>query len=147
VLAASSVATACGGGGGGSSTNQKSASYDPATAALHQAGLQVCSENQRAIPQGIQTTPQQVPTSRGFFVAKDCKGKTVSPDTVLLFQFSGKQAIDLGAPKIKASFPRGESMTSGPLLVITNGPHAAENMAAIRPHVPAFGTTTTTTTG
>ena len=45
-------------------------------------------------------------TSWGFFVAKDCKGKTASPDTVLLCQFTGRQAIDSGAPKIKAAFPR-----------------------------------------
>ena len=125
--------------------SQGSASYDRAVTALHQAGLQVCSQTQRTMPHGIQTNPQGVATSRGFFVAKDCKGKTASPDTVLLYQFTGRQAIDSGAPKIKAAFPHGESMTSGPLLVITNGPHAADHMAAIRPHVPSFGTATTTT--
>jgi hypothetical protein len=145
VLAASAVATACGGSSGGSSTNPGSASYDPATSALHKAGLQVCSESQRAMPHGIQTNPQEVAASRGFFVAKDCKGKKTSPDTVLIFQFTSKQAIDSGAPAIKAAFPHGESTTSGPLLIITNGPNAKANMAAIKPYVPKFGTSTTTT--
>ena len=48
--------------------------------------------------------------SRAFYVAADCKGAEVTPNAVIVVQFSEKSTTTAGAPKVKAAYPKGETL-------------------------------------
>ena len=121
-----------------SSTNPSSSKYDPATAALHKAGLESCSETQKSFSQSITTTPGLTGT-RSFYVAKDCNGKKVTPNQVTVFAFASRDALNSGLAAIKKAYPNGATVTSGALVVLATGPQAQENIAAISKVIGASG--------
>src|SRR5215472_12444254 len=81
IVAASGLLAACGGSSGNSSTDPSSPHYDPATATLQKAGLVVCSQQQHAAPPQLTSMPG-LGITRSFFVAKDCNGAKVTPNTI-----------------------------------------------------------------
>ena len=95
-VAAVIMLTACG-GSDDSTTNPQSKNYDPATTALANAGLQVCSEEQESIGAQLSSLPG-LQLTRKFDVAKDCQGATVTLNKVTLFQFSNKPDFQPGVP-------------------------------------------------
>jgi hypothetical protein len=132
LLAAAAFALAgCGGdddddnggsGSGGSSEN-------PAETILGDAGLQVCGEAEDQFVQSIGDEGAQ--NVRAFAVAKDCGGKTTSPDTVTIIQFDNLESRDKAASAIGADHPRTVVMTSGALVIVSAGPSREENADAV----------------
>src|SRR3954452_6410005 len=87
VISSTALVAACGGSGGSDSaaSDPGSASYDPAKTTLHDAGLAVCSEQQKVAVGGLEEGGADGPTAtRGFYVAKDCKGEKKTPNTVVV---------------------------------------------------------------
>jgi hypothetical protein len=145
MLAVTATAAACG-GGGNSNTSTGGSSYDPAISTLTAAGLQVCSQAQRVVPSGLGGTGTGVAATRGFYVAKDCKGKTTSPNTVVAAQFTSQASLDTGKAAVEKALPRSEVAAAGPVLVVVSGPDATANMAAIQKQLAKRGMSTITTT-
>jgi hypothetical protein len=145
MLAVTATAAACG-GSGNSRTSSGGSSYDPATSTLNAAGLQVCSQAQRVVPSGLGGTGSGVAATRGFYVAKDCKGKTTSPNTVVVAQFTSQASLDAGKAAVSKALPRSEVATAGPVLIVVSGPDATANMAAIKTQAAKRGLKTVTTT-
>src|SRR5690348_8052702 len=105
-LAAAALLTGCGGGGNDGSSNPNSSGYDPAKTTLHDAGLDVCSDQQTQGNSGLKEEPPGLGATRSFYVAKgDCNGDKVTKNTVTVFQFTSKDAVDAGSSQIKAAFP------------------------------------------
>jgi hypothetical protein len=144
LLALPLALAACGGGGSGSS-DPNSAKYDPAQTTLKAAGLDVCSEaSETVIPSGLDNEPG-MQAARAFYVANgDCNGQTKTANVVEVFQFDSKEAVQQGAAKIERVTPAGTSFAVGPLVVVTTGPNAKANSAAIDQQLKSAATPTTT---
>jgi hypothetical protein len=121
---------------GSSSSDPSSGSYDPAQTTLKNAGLEVCSETQSGAGGGLDQA-SGVSRTRSFLVAPDCKGSQTSPNKVTVYQFTSKQSLDAGVPKIKAAYPKGELTQYGAAVILATGPNAAEYMAGIKKNLPA----------
>ena len=119
-----------------SSSDPSSGNYDPAQTTLKNAGLEVCSETQSGAGGGLDQA-SGVSRTRSFLVAPDCKGSQTSPNKVTVYQFTSKQSLDAGVPKIKAAYPRGEVTQYGAAVILATGPNAAEYMASIKKALPA----------
>ena len=146
-VAAVVMLAACGGSDSSdSTTNPGSKNYDPATTALANAGLQVCSEEQESIGAQLSTLPG-LQLTRKFDVAKDCQGATVTPNKVTLFQFSNKPDFETGVPAIKSALPLAAVYDTYPLVIAATGPDREANLEAVKNNLPpGLGSTTTTTT-
>jgi hypothetical protein len=138
------VGLAACGGGDDASGDPGSANYDPAQTTLHDAGLAVCSEEERLVSAQIPQLPGVI-GSRGFFVAADCKGKEVTPNAVIVVQFSENSTTTAGAPKVKAAYPKGETLVYGPLVIVATGPNKTANLAAINTQLQKRNSPTTST--
>jgi hypothetical protein len=140
-LAAVTLVAGCGGGGGGGdSSDPNSSSYDPATTTLKAAGLEVCSEQQRAATGGLDADQNGLAAARAFFVAKDCNGSKESPNVVAVFQFTSADAVQSGMVQIKKAYPRAKTVQRGPLIIAATGPDAAANLSAIEGALPTATT-------
>ena len=146
-VAAGITLAACGGSSSSdSSTNPGSKNYDPATTALANAGLQVCSEEQKSISTQLSSMPG-LQLARSFDVAKDCHGATVTPNKVTLFQFTNKANFEAGVQSIKSALPQAAVYEHYPLVIATTGPDREANLTAVENNLPpGLATTTTTTT-
>jgi len=129
------VVSLAGCGGDDSSSDPNSANYDPAKTTLKDAGLEVCGEAQEQIPQTL-ASGEGVTNSRAFFVAKDCKGKETSPNTISVFQYDSLESVTAGTAKVKAAFPDAATLTKGPLIIVSTGPNKDENLAAVEKALP-----------
>ena len=146
IAAVAVVATlaACGSDSGDSTTNPGSKNYDPATTALANAGLEVCSEEQESIGAQLSTLPG-LQLTRKFDVAKDCQGATVTPNKVTLFQFSNKPDFEPGVQSIKSELPLAAVYDTYPLVIAATGPDREANLEAVKNNLPpGLGATTTT---
>jgi hypothetical protein len=149
-VAAGVTLAGCGSGGGGGgtndfSTNPGSPNYDPAKTALANAGLEVCSEEQQGAPPQLTSTPG-LGTTRSFDVAKDCRGATVSPNKVTIFQFTNKDDFESGVQAIKSALAPAAVYDHYPLVIAATGPDREANLAAVEQNLPpGLGSTTTTT--
>ena len=140
------VALAACGGSDDSTTNPQSKNYDPATTALANAGLQVCSEEQKSISTQLSEMPG-LALARSFDVAKDCQGATVTPNKVTLFQFTNQADFQAGVQSIKSALPNAAVYAHYPLVIAATGPDRQANLTAVENNLPpGLGTTTTTTT-
>ena len=129
-----------------STTNPQSKNYDPATTALANAGLQVCSEEQESIGAQLSSLPG-LQLTRKFDVAKDCQGATVTPNKVTLFQFSNKPDFQPGIQAIKSELPLAAVYATYPLVIAATGPDREANLEAVKNNLPpGLGAATTTTT-
>jgi len=136
----------CGGGGDESTTTPGSKNYDPATTALANAGLEVCSEEQNSVGGQLSSLPG-LQLTRSFDVAKDCGGKTVTANKVTMFQFSNKEDFEPGVQAIKAALPKAVVYEHYPLVIAATGPDREANLAAVEDNLPpGLAPTTTTTT-
>ena len=146
-VAAGITLAACGGSSSSdSSTNPGSKNYDPATTALANAGLQVCSEEQKSISTQLSKMPG-LALARSFDVAKDCHGETVTPNQVTLFQFTNKADFQAGVQSIKSALPKAAVYASYPVVIAATGPDREANLTAVENNLPpGLATTTTTTT-
>jgi hypothetical protein len=144
-VAAVIMLTACG-GSDDSTTNPQSKNYDPATTALANAGLQVCSEEQESIGAQLSSLPG-LQLTRKFDVAKDCQGATVTLNKVTLFQFSNKPDFQPGIQAIKSELPLAALYATYPLVIAATGPDRQANLEAVKNNLPpGLGPATTTTT-
>src|SRR5262245_36251685 len=130
-FALAALLAGCGGGGSSSSSDPGSKNYDPAQTTLKAAGLEACGEAQAQSSGGLDQSSGVIAV-RGFYVAKDCQGKKVSPNIMIVYQFDSRASLDAGMPKIKALYPRGEVDEYGPLVLVATGPDAQANMAAVK---------------
>jgi hypothetical protein len=145
-LAAVAGLAACGSGSGGndSVTNPGSKNYDPAKTALANAGLEVCSEEQRDISTQLSEIPGLALT-RSFDVAKDCGGATVTPNRVTIFQFTNKADFQAGVKSVESALPKAAVYDHYPLVIAATGPDREANLAAVEKNLPpGLGATTTT---
>ena len=145
-VAAALALAACGGGGNDSVTNPDSKNYDPAKTSLANAGLEVCSEEQRDISTQLSTIPGLALT-RSFDVAKACQGATTTPNRVTIFQFTDKPDFTAGVRSVKSALPRAAVYDHYPLVIATTGPNREANLQAVENNLPAGLGATTTTTG
>jgi len=146
-VAAVVMLAACGGSDSSDSTaNPGSKNYGPATTALANAGLQVCSEEQESIGAQLSTLPG-LQLTRKFDVAKDCQGATVTLNKVTLFQFSNKPDFQPGIQAIKSELPLAAVYATYPLVIAATGPDRQANLEAVKNNLPpGLGPATTTTT-
>jgi len=144
VLAVLPLALAACGGSSSSKSNPNSANYDPAHTTIKDAGLEACSESQSQIPQNLSSGPG-VQNTRGFFLAKDCKGQKTSPDFGVVIQYDSRQSVDAGYAAIQGTIPNSSSAKFGPLVIVTIGPHHEEYLAMISQALKAQGAGGTTT--
>jgi hypothetical protein len=145
VVAAAVTLAACGGSGGSdSTTNPGSKNYDPAKTALANAGLEVCSEAQESISTQLSSMPG-LQLVRSFDVAKDCRGATVTPNKVTIFQFTNTADFETGVQSIKSALPQAAVYEHYPLVIAATGPDREANLAAVKQNLPpGLGSTTTT---
>lgn len=143
IAAASGLLAACGGSSSDSSTNPSSPDYDPATTTLQKAGLAVCSEQQKGAPPQITAMPG-LGFTRSFYVAKDCKGAKVTPNSMTVFQFTNLDDFNTGTPTIKAALPKASVAQHYPLVIAATGPDKDENLAAVVRQLPPSAVSTTT---
>ena len=145
-LVAAGVLTACGGGGSSSdsSSDPGSATYDPATTTLQKAGLEACSTGQQDVPPTLSALPG-LGITRAFYVAKDCKGAKVTPNAMIVFQFTNVDDFNSGTQSVKAKLPNAEVLPHYPLVIAATGPDKVANLAAVEKQLPP--TTVVTTTG
>src|SRR3954451_19417062 len=95
------VLAGCGGGGSGASSDPGSKDYDPAHTTLKSAGLEACGEAQEQSSGGLDEGAGVVAV-RGFYVAKDCMGSKTSPNTMIVYQFNGRESVYVWLPEIQA---------------------------------------------
>ena len=144
-LVAAGVLTACGGGSSSdSSSDPGSATYDPATTTLQKAGLEACSTGQQDVPPTLSALPG-LGITRAFYVAKDCKGAKVTPNAMIVFQFTNVDDFNSGTQSVKAKLPNAEVLPHYPLVIAATGPDKVANLAAVEKQLPP--TTVVTTTG
>jgi hypothetical protein len=143
-LLAGGVLAACGGGGGSSSgsTNPGSANYDVAETTLQKAGLEACSQAQKDVPPTLSSIPG-LGITRAFYVAKDCKGAKVTPNTIIAFQFTNLDDFNSGTRTIKSEIPKASVVQHYPLVIAATGPDRAANLAAVVKQLPPSAVTTT----
>jgi hypothetical protein len=146
-VAAAVTLAACGGSSdSGSVTNPGSKNYDPAMTALANAGLDVCSEEQKSISTQLSKIPG-LAAARSFDVAQDCKGATVSPNKVTIFQFTNKADFESGVQSVKSALPQAAVYDTYPIVIAATGPDRQANLRAVKDNLPpGLGSTTTTTT-
>jgi hypothetical protein len=144
-VAAAGTLAACGGSDSSdSTTNPGSKNYDPAKTALANAGLEVCSEEQQGASTQITPMPG-LGLARSFDVAQDCRGATVTPNKVTIFQFTNKPDFEAGVQTIKSSLPQAAVYDHYPLVIAATGPDRQANLAAVEKNLPpGLGSTTTT---
>lgn len=134
----------CGSSGSNNSTTTPgSQSYDPAKTALANAGLDVCSEEQKALSTQLSSIPGLALT-RSFDVAKDCRGATTTPNKVTLFQFTNKADFEAGMQSIESALPNAAVYDHYPLVIAATGPDRETNLAAVKQNLPAGLARTTT---
>ena len=144
-VAVAGTLAGCGGSGGNDSTTTPgSQSYDPAKTALANAGLDVCSEEQKALSTQLSSIPGLAAT-RSFDVAKDCRGATTTPNKVTLFQFTNKPDFEAGVKSIESALPNAAVYDHYPLVIAATGPDRQANLAAVKQNLPAGLAPTTTT--
>jgi hypothetical protein len=145
-VAAVATLAACGGSGDSDSiTNPGSKNYDPARTALANAGLEVCSEEQKDISTQLSQVPGLALT-RSFDVAQDCKGATVTANKVTIFQFTNKPDFQAGVQSVKTELPKAAVYDTYPVVIAATGPDREANLAAVEQNLPpGLGATTTTT--
>lgn len=141
VLLASLLA-GCGGGGNDSTTDPSSSNYDPATATLQKAGLESCSQDQLEVPAHLEELPG-LGLTRTFYVAKDCKGAKVTPNTMIVYQFTNLDDFTAGAKKIELGQPKAATDEHYPLVIAATGPDKEANLAAVIAQLPPTSVTTT----
>jgi hypothetical protein len=141
LLLAVVLLAACG-GGSSSSSEPGSANDDPATTALKAAGLAVCSDATKDVPPTVTEVPG-LGATRGFYVAKDCKGAKTTPNTVIVFQFTNLDSIGPGEQAIKQALPNAAVLQHYPLVIAATGPDKAANLAAVEQQLPPVAVTTT----
>jgi hypothetical protein len=140
VLLASGLLAACG-GSSNSTTDPSSPHYDPAKTTLKNAGLEACSEQDHEAPPQLTNMPG-LGFTRSFYVAKDCKGAKVTPNTITVFQFTNLDDFKTGAKKIKAVLPKASVEEHYPLVIAASGPDADANLAAVVAELPPTTVTT-----
>ena len=141
------VLAACGGSDDNDSvTNPGSKNYDPAKTALANAGLEVCSEEQKDISTQLSQVPGLALT-RSFDVAQDCNGATVTANKVTIFQFTNKDDFTAGVQSIKSALPKAAVYATYPVVIAATGPDREANLAAVKDNLPPGLGSTTTTTG
>jgi len=136
------VLAACGGSDDSSSSDPGAANYDPAQTTLKKAGLEACNQATRDLPSGL-TTIDGVGSARAFYVAKDCKGATTTPNSVYVVQFTSVDAIGPGEKQIKRTLPQAATLQHYPLVIAATGPDKEANLAAIEAQLPPSAVTTT----
>ncbi len=124
---------ACGGGGSSSNStsNPSSPNYDPATTAIHDAGLEVCGEHQQPVSLSLSSDPG-LSNTRSFAVAKDCHGAKVSPNAITIFQFASRDAVDKGFKEVEAAYPKGSAVKFQALVILALGPDREANLTAVK---------------
>ena len=130
-------------GGSSSSSDPGSKNYDPATTTLKAAGLAVCSDATQDVPPTLTSVPG-LGATRGFYVAKDCKGAKKTPNTVIVFQFTNLDSIGPGEQAIKRALPTAAVLQHYPLVIATTGPDKDANLSAVEQQLPPVAVTTTT---
>ena len=130
-------------GGSSSSSDPGSTHYDPATTTLKAAGLAVCSDATKDVPPTL-TSIEGLGATRGFYVAKDCKGAKVTPNTIIVFQFTNLDSIGPGERAIKVALPNAAVIQHYPLVIAATGPDKAANLAAVEQQLPPVTVSTTT---
>ena len=84
--------------------------------------------------------------ARIFDVAEDCKGATVTPNKVGMYQFTNKEDFGAGVQSIKSAMPLAATYDHYPLVIAVTGPDREANLAAVKQNLPpGLGPTTTTT--
>ena len=133
VLLLAAMVAGCGGGDddndNGSTTGGGGNSARPADAILADAGLQLCSREEEQIAQS--TIGPGLQAGVRFAVAKDCAGKTNSPNVIYVFQFSDRESVDAGAQKAQQVYPNAVVMQSGALVIVVTGPQKDANATAV----------------
>jgi hypothetical protein len=133
---------ACGGSDDSGSSDPGSVNYDPAHTTLQKAGLEVCSEETQDLPPTL-TSLDGLGSAKAFFVARDCKDATKSPDSVYVLQFTSVETIGPGERSFKRTFPHADTLQHYPLVIATTGPNKEANLAAIEAQLPPSAVTTT----
>ncbi len=142
-LIGAGVLTACGGGSSsGSTSDPGSANYDPATTTLQKAGLEACSQGQKDVPATLSALPG-LGLTRAFYVAKDCMGAKVTPNTMIVFQFTNVDDFNSGTQSVKAKLPNAAVLPHYPLVIAATGPDKEANLAAVEKQLPPSTVTTT----
>lgn len=135
-MIAAGVLTACGGSSSSSSSSDPgSANYDPATTTLQKAGLEACSQGQRDVPATLTALPG-LGVTRAFYVAKDCKGAKVTPNAMIVFQFTNVDDFNSGTKSIKSALPKASVLQHYPLVIASTGPNKDANLAAVEKQLP-----------
>jgi hypothetical protein len=141
-LIAAGLLTACGGSSSKSTSDPGSSNYDPATTTLKKAGLEVCSQGQKDVPTSLSALPG-LGLTRAFYVAKDCKGAKVTPNTMIVFQFTNVDDFNSGTQSIKTALPNAAVLPNYPLVIAATGPDRQANLAAVGKQLPPSTVTTT----
>jgi hypothetical protein len=135
-LIVAGVLTACGGGSSSSSSSDPgSAHYDPATTTLQKAGLEACSQGQKDVPPTLSALPG-LGITRAFYVAKDCVGAKVTPNAMIVFQFTNVDDFNSGAQSIKSALPKASVLKHYPLVIASTGPNKEANLTAVEKQLP-----------
>ena len=132
LLAAAAFALAgCGGDddddNGGSATGGNA--ERPAETIMADAGLQICGEGEDQLVQSIGDEGAQ--NVQAFAVAKNCGGKTASPNTITVVQYDSIDARDAAANAASTGLQGSVVMTSGALMFVSSGPDAEANADAV----------------
>ena len=135
LVIAAGVLSACGGSSSNSTTDPGSANYDPATTTLKKAGLEVCSQGQQDVPPTLSALPG-LGITRAFYVAKDCKGAKVTPNAMIVFQFTNVDDFNSGTESIKSALPKASVLQHYPLVIAATGPDKDANLAAVEKQLP-----------
>jgi hypothetical protein len=130
VLLAVAALAGCGGdddddgdsGGGGNEAR-------PSETILADAGLEICGEASDQIAQSI--GEEGVQNVQAFAVAKNCGGRTTSPNTIVIFQYDSIESRDAAANVASNALEDAVVMTSGALLMVSAGPDAETNADAL----------------
>ena len=130
VLLAVAALAGCGGdddddgdsGGGGNEAR-------PAETIMADAGLQICGEGEDQLVQSI--GDEGASNVQAYAVAKNCGGRTTSPNTITVVQYDSIDARDAAANAASTGLQGSVVMTSGALLVVSSGPDAEANADAV----------------
>ena len=129
VLLSTAVFALAGCGGDDDDSSSSGSDASPAETILADAGLEICSEDQEQIAQSTVGTDFQA--VRSFAVAEDCAGSESSLNSVKVFQFASLEAVEAGSAALQKAYPRGVTMASGALVIVTTGPDAEANADAV----------------
>jgi hypothetical protein len=115
--------------GGDDDSDSGGSNENPAETILTDAGLEICGETQEQIAQS--TIGSGFQGARTFAVAEDCGGSETSPNTIRVFQFGNREAVDQGAANIETEYPRSIVLVSGALVIAVTGPDREANADAV----------------